>query len=264
MKNRIKKIVVSLLVLSVVFLFSGVTNVFAHENYIDDNLNPYSFPTKIDFDAKKTSSDDINELSIIEATPNDKVQAIVNGDFDLINKVSSATVATMRIFAINSGGGSSFNTSGHAFLSIKNVSQSSILVGGLSVGPGKTITVGTWGNKKEHTGLWYNLEGYFQKTSNAYVNAVSLRVNLSPNLLSTVSKNIKNSDSWSLLSNCSTFATKVWNSVCSTKVNAGFPNTPAATVQSIKSYSNLYSTGVSIPYFGRIYYGNPPVISSIH
>ena len=69
---------------------------------------------------------------------------------------------------------------------------------------------------------------------------------------------------WTALSNCSTFATKVWNSVCSTTVSAGVPNTPTATVQSIKSYSNLYSTGVGIPYFGTVYYGNPPVASSVY
>lgn len=112
--------------------------------------------------------------------------------------------------------------------------------------------------------LWYNLEGYFQNSSNAYDNAVSLRVDLSSNLLSTVSQNIKINDSWTVLSNCSTFATKVWNSVCSTTVSAGVPNTPTATVQSIKSYSNLYSTGVGIPYFGTVYYGNPPVASSVY
>ncbi|WP_138160693.1 hypothetical protein [Peptoniphilus catoniae] len=70
--------------------------------------------------------------------------------------------------------------------------------GVLSVGSGKTVTVGTWGNKDEHTGLWYNLEGYFQNSSNAYDNAVSFRVDLSSNLLSTVSQNIKNNDSWTV------------------------------------------------------------------
>ena len=80
-------------------------------------------------------------------------------DNDFGDRVSSSAVAIMRIFAINDGGRSSFNTSGHAFLSIKNISSSTITVGGLSVGSGKTVTVGTWGNKNEHTGLWYNLEG---------------------------------------------------------------------------------------------------------
>ena len=83
-------------------------------------------------------------------------------------------------------------------------------------------------------------------------------------MLSTVSQNIKNNDSWTALSNYSTFATKVWNSVCSTTVSVGVPNTPRSTVQSIKSYSNLYSTGVGIPYFGTVYYGNPPVASSVY
>lgn len=100
-------------------------------------------------------------------------------DNDFGDGASSSAVAIMRIFAINDGGSSSFNTSGHAFLSIKNISSSTITVGGLSV-------------------------------------------------------------------------------------SAGVPNTPTATVQSIKSYGNLYSTGVGIPYFGTVYYGNPPVASSVY
>ena len=262
MKNILKKFVSSLLAFTVVFSLCGVANVFASENNIDDNFNPYSFPSNIELESRSANSGDIDELLIIEASSSEKAQARVDNDFG--DRESSSAVAIMRIFAINDGGSSSFNTSGHAFLSIKNISSSTITVGGLSVGSGKTVTVGTWGNKNEHTGLWYNLEGYFQNSSNAYAKAVSLRVDLSSNLLSTVSQNIKNNDSWTALSNCSTFATKVWNSVCSTTVSAGVPNTPTATVQSIKSYSNLYSTGVGIPYFGTVYYGNPPVASSVY
>lgn len=236
MKNILKKFVSSLLALTVVFSLCGVTNVFASENNIDDNFNPYSFPSNIELESRNVNSGDVDKLLIVEAPSSEKAQARVDSDLD--DRSSSSAVAIMRIFAINDGG--------------------------LSVGSGKTVTVGTWGNKNEHTGLWYNLEGYFQNSTNAYANAVSLRVDLSSNLLSTVSQNIKNNDSWTVLSNCSTFATKVWNSVCSTTVSAGVPNTPTATMQSIKSYSNLYSTGVGIPYFGTVYYGNPPVASSVY
>lgn len=267
MKNIFKKLMLSLLTLTVVFSTLGATAVFASENNTDD-FNPYSFPTNVELETMSLSNEDVDDLFIIEALPNEKAQAKVDSDYDydysygLNARSSSSTVAIMRIFAINDGGSSSFNFSGHAFLSIENVSNSTITVGGLSVGSGKTVTVGTWGNKSEHTGLWYNLEGYFQDDSAAFSDAVSLRVDLSSNLLNTVSRNIKNNDSWSMLSNCSTFATKIWNSVCTTTVSAGIPNTPTSTVNSIKSYSNLYSTGVGIPYFGTVYYGNPPVESS--
>lgn len=177
MKNILKKFVSSLLAFTVVFSLCGVANVFASENNIDDNFNPYSFPSNIELESRSANSGDIDELLIIEASSSEKVQARVDNDFG--DRASSSAVTIMRIFAINDGGSSSFNTSGHAFLSIKNISSSTITVGGLSV-------------------------------------------------------------------------------------SAGVPNTPTATVQSIKTYSNLYSTGVGIPYFGTVYYGNPPVASSVY
>ena len=250
------------IVLSITMLFSLTTTAFAESEGVDDRFNPNSFPADADLESELSNRSAEDELIIVDAPDGEKVEATIDAAFD--SRAASSTVAVMRIFAINDGGGSSFNTSGHAFLSIENTSGSTITVGGLSVEAGKTVTVGTWGNKDEHTGLWYNLEGYFQNQSNAYSNAVSLRVSLSSNLLETVSTNIKNNDSWGLLSNCSTFATKIWNSVCSTKVSAGTPNTPTSTVNSIKSYTDLYSTGVAIPYFGTVYYGNPPKQSSVY
>lgn len=262
MKDILKKFVSSLLALTVLLSLCGVINVFAAENNMNDNFNPYSFPSNAELKSIKVNNGDFNDLSIIEALSVEKNIARVDNDFE--DRASSSVVAIMRIFAINDGGSSSFNTSGHAFLSIENISGSAINVGALLVASGKTVTIGTWGNKDEHTGLWYNLEGYFQNSFNAYANAVSLRVDLTYKLLGTVSQNIINNDTWTALSNCSTFATKIWNSVCSTTVSAGVPSTPTATVQSIKSYSNLYSTGVDIPYFGTVYYGNPPVASSAY
>src|SRR5262245_24681653 len=78
---------------------------------------------------------------------------------------SPPNVAVVSIFSDVSqlaNAGSSGFFSGHTWLVVKNISSDKIRVGRVDdVAPGETITVGTWGNKDEHKGVWYNLEAYF-------------------------------------------------------------------------------------------------------
>lgn len=77
---------------------------------------------------------------------------------------------------------------------------------------------------------------------------MSVSADLTATDLKTMNSTINSNDSWGLLSNCSTFASKVWNSVSSTKVSAGTVNTPSNLAKSIKSkFSNTYLTDRSIP-----------------
>lgn len=39
--------------------------------------------------------------------------------------------------------------------------DSDIAVGGLLIAPGKSLTIGTRGNRNEHSGIWYELESYY-------------------------------------------------------------------------------------------------------
>lgn len=80
MKNILKKLVLSLLTLSVVVLSFGGTSVFAGENNLDDNFNPYSFPTDVELEMKNLSNEDIDDLFIIEASSDEKAQASVDLD----------------------------------------------------------------------------------------------------------------------------------------------------------------------------------------
>lgn len=157
----------------------------------------------------------------------------------------ATTVGTVTVFASNDGGDSSWNTSGHAFIAFKNTSSSSIRVGGLNVGSGHEITLGTWGNKNGHVGIWYNLESYLVNNGGAYGNRVSLSMNVTQSNINTINDIISNNDAWSLTNNCSSFAVKVWNSISSQTLSAGIPNTPTSLMSSIKSKSG-YQTGRSI------------------
>lgn len=180
------------------------------------------------------------------------------------NLTRGTTVAQVRIFADSTGESSIINTSGHAWLTIKNVSNSNITVGKFSIAPNKTIAVGTWGNKEEHNGLWYSLEPYFVHNYSTWSNRSSLLVNIDSTALATLTTYIVNHDSWSLTNNCSSFAVGGWNQICSTTLSAGVINTPTNLKNSIIN-TGLSSTGISVPYNYVVYYAdgsNTPIRSS--
>ena len=170
------------------------------------------------------------------------------------NTTSSVGPYLLSIFSCaNDSNNSSINTTGHAFLTIKNCTSTSIIVGGITVVPYEEISVGTWGNKEPHTGIWYNLESYLVNANQAYQGRVSLTENITQSDINTINTLISNNDEWSYLDNCSSFATGIWNEISSVNLNAGFPKTPASLVESIKSKSG-YETNRTIQYNTNIGY----------
>lgn len=97
---------------------------------------------------------------------------------------SGSLIAVLTVFADptsngsgSSGGDGSSAFGTHAFITVKNVSSSNITVGKFSnIAPGTSMSLGTWGNKSEHKGLWYELEAYF---INASSSTYSARVSIS-------------------------------------------------------------------------------------
>ena len=144
-------------------------------------------------------------------------------------------VGTLCIFAANDGSSSSWSTSGHAFLAFKNTSGCPITIGGLTVLAGEEVTFGTWGNKAAHVGIWYNLESYFVNAQGSYGNRVSLSVNITQDDVDLINIMVANNDTWAVLNNCASFATRLWNEVSSVTLDAGTPNTPTSLMSSIKS-----------------------------
>ena len=66
---------------------------------------------------------------------------------------AEGAVAVLRLFArADDHGDVPLNTSGHSFLTITNVSEQDINVGGLLIAPDTSITVSTRGNRCEHSG----------------------------------------------------------------------------------------------------------------
>lgn len=126
--------------------------------------------------------------------------------------------------------------------------------------------MGTWGNKSEHTGLWYSLEAYFISNNSSYTNRSSLLDKIDSTALATLTTHITGYDTWSLTNNCSSFAASGWNKICSTTLSAGVINTPSNLRSSIVN-TGLYLTGVAVPYDYLVYYANGsnlPVRSTVY
>lgn len=133
-------------------------------------------------------------------------------------------VAELTIYSSSSSSGSSYSIDGHSYVSIKNLSSSNIQIGLLTgIAPGKMVSLGTWGNKSEHTGLWYNLEAYFTYYSNPYTGNASISMNLTAAQLNTINNYIINHDTWTVGNNCSVWAANLWNEVNSVWFIGGTP-----------------------------------------
>ena len=112
-------------------------------------------------------------------------------------------VASMTIVAFST------NDDSHAFLVFKNMSNSTITIGHMPVDAGDSITIGTFGNRAAHRGIWYNIEGYHNPSS---VTTYGMTNGVTRSELTKINQTINANDRWSLANNCTTFAIKVWNS----------------------------------------------------
>ena len=75
--------------------------------------------------------------------------------------------------SIHSFGNKYVEEAGHSFLTIKNTGSRAIYVGKMYVSSGKTVSIGNWGNLGEHSGLWYNMETYYDSI-NRYLSLIHI------------------------------------------------------------------------------------------
>lgn len=178
---------------------------------------------------------------------------------------AEGTVALLRLLSrANGDTHPSVDFSGHAFIVITNVSQQNINVGGLLIAPGTSLTIGTRGNRSEHSGIWYNLEGYYKYylPDDYYVDLYGIQVSLDPSQLDTVNQNLATADHWSAVYNCAAFSASLWNSVCSDPLSAGVPPTPAGLQVELQvKYADKLVKNPAVPYDYLVYYGSDPTLS---
>ncbi|MCI8408366.1 MAG: hypothetical protein HFJ09_03715 [Lachnospiraceae bacterium] len=141
-------------------------------------------------------------------------------------------VAKITIFS--DGSGPAYGT--HAFIYIVNISDDDIKIGDYTLKPNKGVTIGTFGNKDDGKGIYYNLEAYFIQEYDSYENRVSLTTKITAKDIETINSKLDSCNKWTYTKNCSWFATSIWNSVSPKKkhVSAGLVSTPATLSKNIK------------------------------
>jgi hypothetical protein len=94
---------------------------------------------------------------------------------------AATTAATLTIAAYGPGG-----TGGHAFLVVTNGTASTEAVGTYSLPAHGGMTVGTWGNKPDGKGVYYDLEAYYSaQTVGGAAKLMPGHVSLTMNLTAT-------------------------------------------------------------------------------
>lgn len=84
---------------------------------------------------------------------------------------------------------------GHSFIIVSNVGNSAITVGNMKVDVNQKITIGTFGNRNAHKGIWYNIEGYNYHDLNAEL--YSLSTGLTGTDPASLAKSIKSKSGYS-------------------------------------------------------------------
>jgi hypothetical protein len=213
----------------------------------------------------------VAEPSGLEIVPEDPLESgLAALDLDFVSSLNahefsanalkaSKSVAIVGIFADPKSKDGSF-TDGHAFITVRNASQSNIKVGALSgIQPNKTMSLGTYGNRREHVGLWYNLEAFQVYTKSSYPDRVSYSYILTQSELDSLNAFILGRDSHTTArNNCTHFAVDAWNGVVarSYRLSNGVLNTPTGLAASIKSTFPSYTKKGSVPFNYVVYYAN--------
>lgn len=173
---------------------------------------------------------------------------------------AEGAMALLRLYSrAEDRGDASLNTSGHAFISVRNVSDHELNVGGLLIAPGTEMTFGTRGNRKEHAGIWYNLEGYYKYylSSSYYQNLYGIQTSLDQTQLDVLNRNLASADHWSAYYNCAAFTEGIWNSVCADTLSAGRPYSPENLRNDILAkYADKAVFNPAIPYDYIVYFGS--------
>lgn len=110
----------------------------------------------------------------------------------------------------------------------------------MSLTVGDSVTVGTFNTRENHTGIWYNYEGYTGPKGTCY----GFTTGLTGSQVTTMTNTINAHNEWTTTKNCSYFAKTVWNSVNSSyKVSGTDPLTLANSIKKL----NGYVTNPTIP-----------------
>lgn len=124
---------------------------------------------------------------------------------------------------------------GHAFLAFENVSGGDLTVGGLTLAPGETCTLGSW-SMTAHFGIWYNVESAYIDRAGKYAGRVSLTKHVTAADLAAINDIVAGRDKWSLFSNCSQLALDIFNAADGASISLKGLITPTRLSDAILRY----------------------------
>lgn len=121
-------------------------------------------------------------------------------------------VATVSLFCYS-------KNPGHCWIYVENLTGETFSVGAYRLGAYSGVSVGTFGfTRYDGWGIYYNVEAYVQNT-HGIGNYSTFTEELTREELYELSDTIlSQKNSWSVLSNCTSFAAKVWNTVSKKKI----------------------------------------------
>lgn len=156
-----------------------------------------------------------------------------------------AFCASVKLVSYGSGSILPGSNLGHSYIAVENISSEPIMVGHMQVAAGEMITIGTFGNRDAHIGIWYNIEAYNQSqiTNTQY----ALGTVLTKSDLATMNRVINDTDNdgWTSSFNSAQFAIAVWNSIATDAYKISGAGTPAVLVNRIKA-KQTYLTNPTI------------------
>ena len=174
---------------------------------------------------------------------------LADGDNDEIPDIYDEepdSIAILTIFSAPPGNGTSCEVTkagidpGHSFLTLKNITNDNLDFRCITIPSGEELSIGSW-EYELHNGIQYNYDSILNnRSSNEFKGRVSLSIPVSIDQYELIEKYTAEHDTWSHLTNCSSFACGLWNEVVPEEYTlyAGTPNLPNSLASSIKTYKD--------------------------
>lgn len=131
---------------------------------------------------------------------------------EIVGEVSTSSIAEIHIYAYGGDGRSLplVPNMGHAFISIRNLSNNSFDMGQYRLEAGEEVSIGLWGQEASWS-IWFDLEVYYLKKG-LYKKSVSVKRGIESLVeIEALSNLIKNTGKWTFSNTCTTFALNAWN-----------------------------------------------------
>ena len=101
---------------------------------------------------------------------------------------------------------------GHAWCSLENFTGHSVALGGTTLSDGELLTFSAWA-VSGHAGVLFNIEPNYIRLEGRYAGRRSLSMNIEEDDLKTIDRYIAEHDTWTPMTNCSTWSLGLWNAL---------------------------------------------------